>query len=53
MAAHHRLRRRHRAGLARALDAERVGAGRHAVQLDVEVRQVGGARQRVVHEASR
>ena len=45
-----RLRRRHRAGLAGAFHAERIGIGRHAGQRDVELRQVVGARQCIVHE---
>src|SRR5689334_18635901 len=40
-----RLRRRHAAGLARALDAERVGRGRHFGEGHLELRQVVGARQ--------
>ena len=32
------------AGLARALDAERIGLARHVARLEHEVRRVGGAR---------
>jgi len=38
------------AGFADALDAERVGGGRHALLGGHERRNVGGARHRVIHE---
>ena len=47
---HDRLRRGDAAGLARALDAERIGRRRQLDEGDVEGRQVVGARQRVIHQ---
>src|SRR5579871_4428850 len=38
-----------RAGLARALDPERIGLARHVVGLEMERGAVGSARQRVIH----
>ena len=32
-------------------DAERIGLARHVARLEIEIRHVGGARHRVVHEA--
>ncbi len=46
---HHRGQRAGAAGLAAALDAERIGLGRHRMCADRERRHVGGARQRIVH----
>src|SRR5579875_116443 len=45
-----RRQRADRAGLAGALDAERVGPGRHRMVLLPDRRQIIGPRQRIIHE---
>ena len=49
----HRRRTADRARLAGALDAERIGLAGHLQQIDLDVRQIVGARQCVVHEDCR
>src|SRR2546427_7177065 len=48
----HRRARTDRAGLARALDPQRVGLAGHVVGLEVEGRPIGRARHRIVHEGA-
>ena len=43
------LRCRNRACLPRPLDPKRVRTRRDAVQVDVQIREIGGVRHRVVH----
>ena len=45
-----RRQHRHGAGLAAALHAERIGGAARAVEVQMERRQVVGARHRIVHE---
>src|SRR5882762_366706 len=47
-----RRHRADRAGFARALDAERVSPGRHRAGFAMDVRQIVGARHRVIHEGT-
>src|SRR5258708_7088650 len=49
---HHRGERAGATGLAATLDAERIGRRRNRQALEADLRHVGGARHRIVHERS-
>ena len=47
-----RRRTADRARLARALHAQRIGGAGNFQQIDLDIRQIAGARQRIVHETA-
>ena len=49
----HGRRRADTAGFAAALDAEGIGATRTPLPFDRDIRNIRGARQRIVHQAAR